>query len=573
MFSKALSNLSRKEISAISSQYPKSSTCKDKVNWVKANTQAAGLLQDVGELPIENATRDIIVPNSELRTFVFQWLDLPLSTDISPKLTFTLAILREYDRSNLLEYLDFEFIAALLCRSVPVIDILEPVILPLRNLLDSQIDADRIDYIFRDSLLTIGSIGNPLLVIESISQYETDTILVSNPAHVGAALMARNHLYRSVYLDTRRRLMEQSLRNVIAYYHANKEDLAPASSDSDFPTGEIGINQLKRIDDSSVDHLIAALMPLITNGSLPDSVARALSTLSQDPAATFDSVWVSHTTETAPLSISGFPNSILADNQGDYSRANAELNGKVLVGGEHFSATDGTAQPITEWIPELAAGQPSSTPPILAFIPRDLDTRSRRIVEEAQTTGALYYHLHRLIREQNLIYEPDTRMTSGFTGNPIHISWTWADLEIVREIISELYRRRRRYYLLLEPFDGFGSSTRENSRQLILTAPSLLFLVSGAYLQRRADLPNGNIAAELTATHELKIQGKLPPTSVLALDDWKSVHDNFPWDYIGRYNNPPFTGLPARNCSRDELRSLVGSAIEVLDGAAHLEAK
>jgi HD superfamily phosphohydrolase len=526
-----------------------------------AHVQAAALLQDAGELPYENSLRGLYRPDEALKNLVGNWIAIDSGSHLDDKEVFTLALIRDLSRRKLLTELDPGLIAMIACRKISGDLTSNTVIRRMRNILDSPIDADRIDYVYRDALLTIGAIGNPGQVVNAIETYGDSNVVVTNPAHVGALLMARNYLYRSVYLDPPRRLREQALRQVFRHVVVTKSTDPRPWELTPLP-GDITIEQFLALDDSAIASAVGQLAVSASLATLPENVQRALNTLRDEANSRYESVWVS------PVDVGDYdekrkvPEGIVADPRDDYIRVGASNLDFIHVAAEHFYGSDD--QKITSWIPELAAPDSlATTASILAFVPLDMDGRTRRSYEKAWDDGSLYTSLKRQLMEEELSVPADTRKLSDFSGEAIHISFCWADVDEVKRVVRHLHMLRRRYYLLLDPFDGIGASTRKNSKTVIQTAPRLLIVASGNYVKRALDDPNGNIAVELDACHELSVTGKLPAHVVLSIDDWKFVKDKFPWRRIGE-SEEPFFGKDIRLCSEQELKDLMAKVVDVL---------
>ena len=132
-------------------------------------------------------------------------------------------------------------------------------------------------------------------------------------------------------------------------------------------------------------------------------------------------------------------------------------------------------------------------------------------------------------------------------------------------MVRILHERKRQYYLLLDPFEGLGSTPKQNSQELIAQAPTILICLSDAYVSRYSDFPNGNIGAEIEAYHKRVAASAEPPTAIVAIDDWKSIAERFQWSLVG-LDAAPYFGPSVSECDAAQLSTLVDEIIKVLDG-------
>lgn len=548
------------QIEEIFADYPSPGAASGGRLALKAHVQVAALLQDIGELPFENSLKGLYRPNDELRDSLSDW-DLG-TVEPDSKMMFTLACVRVLDQAGAFTLLNSELVVLLISKALTWTGADIPLVGRLRNILDSPLDADRIDYVFRDALLTIGAIGNPGQLVDSIRTYERDHVVISNPAHAGALLMTRNYLYRSVYLDPTKRLKERALHQLLV--EIANSDKMKASWVPAVPPGEVSLSSFLSLDDVSVLASVEALRSLT---GVTEAARFAMNTLRGESRSSYKSLWVAPNSTTIAPATSRLPAGILVDTRDDYLRLGSVPTEFFRVDSEYFAG--GTAdQTIAAWIPEIVATELAPAPSsILTFIPTDLAGPSRRAFEAARDNGSLFSILRRKVMEDELALPGDTRSTKGFTGPAIHISWCWKDLDAVRAFVKVLFDMRRQYYLLLDPFEGLAAPTKVNSVDLISKAPLLLIFSSDAYLSRRESEPNGNIEAELLACHERVLKGPPLPTVVLAIDDWKRTAKGFPWSMIGM-GAPPYLGKAVLDCNPKELLELVGDAVSLLDTGA-----
>src|SRR6185437_8424586 len=80
---------------------------------------------------------------------------------------------------------------------------------------DGTIDADRLDYVFRDALLTIGSVSRAETVLNSIVRYENDHVVVDDPRPAADFLSTRARLWTFVYTSPDVRFRQALLKSFL----------------------------------------------------------------------------------------------------------------------------------------------------------------------------------------------------------------------------------------------------------------------------------------------------------------------------------------------------------------------
>ena len=95
---------------------------------------------------------------------------------------------------------------------------------PLRHMTDGAVDADRLDYVFRDAHHTIGSLGIVDSVIDTVLSYDEHGPIFSDFGPVANFLVTRARLYATVYLSSANRFRVQLL--ITALRGIQKDDKA-----------------------------------------------------------------------------------------------------------------------------------------------------------------------------------------------------------------------------------------------------------------------------------------------------------------------------------------------------------
>lgn len=527
----------------------------------------AALLQDVGELPCGQTTKHVFRPSDETRKNVEAESGLN-TVDWSPKMVFTVASLHLLAAKNWLDGYDVGFLTYLITgRSPATPDKLEATS-PLLHMLNGAIDADRLDYVFRDAHHTIGSLGTPHAVIGTIIEYDALGPIVSDPTPATSFFATRAVLYSSVYHSPANRLRVHLL---LALLRGALVKERPRSALYEILRGpELTIEDFLELDDVS-------LTAGITHLSRDKRATRQLSPRAQSALALlvdsypqYEYAWLPPTEVKgdAPKKFEA-PPTLFYDTFLDQRHRSLYDPGSVRVQSDALRYMD---QPLpledcSGLLSVVPTGRDSMLPmhdSILLFLPRR---------EEA---GELWKK-YRTLRESGWLYNQlvahdplgpfdvpaDTRRQPGYTGKNMFISYAWQDVEIVKMLLRELERRRRHYYLLLPGYVGLGDTAANNSERAVKEADAVLIVASTQYVSRYTSAPGGNIAREWRTIRDRRVRGDVVPVAVVSVDDYRQI-DTLPWDNLD-FTGVPYVGEPLRWAGPDEINAAVDAALEAVD--------
>lgn len=543
------------ELSVMAKDHPRLGQFDSLAEGFLAHVRLAAACQDLGELPYESAIVGLYEPADSMLEGISDWLPDDFQT-LSSKQIFTLAMLVDLASSmHDASLYDMRLVAALLYKKMRWFDHYGPLISVASNILDSPLDADRIDYVFRDALVTVGPLGSSSQVIDSLVRYDERSVLIDQPSHIAAFLMHRNHLYRSVYLHPLKRLHERALRLVMAEIGA--KDSFDRLINVPKP-GQINLAEFLELTDDRISATLEAISSHSHTRRSGGRLRQALETLNGEDSNGYEGVWVAPDSHAGP--VVSLPSGVLVDARQDYARVGTIDLDFFRVNADQF-VSEGTSPSISSWIPELSAAQSDPSPAsILAFLPRKLDSRSADILTKARKQGSLYVSLREKLLSEELAVPSDTSRLKSFTGPTVTISWCWEDLKLVRRCVRVLYAAKIRYRLLLDPYDGLGVTPRKNSADLIRSAEVVLVLASPAYIRRSMDAPTGNISEELFAIHTRKATGPALPVLVVPLDEMTEVRTNFPWLAIDE-REATYLGKSVADSNDEELKALMHEAM------------
>ena len=175
---------------------------RDIGDFIHCHLLLAALYQDVGELPFQKVTSHFFHPADNEVAQLQNRLVNTKPANWSGKNVFSLRALlhdaeTQGDLTNALNIYSLDFLAFLITGDGYPNGTM--YLGALRQMVDGGIDADRLDYVYRDASVTIGSLSRPTTVLESISAYRSDHVVVSDPRPVVDFLSTRMRLWTFVY--------------------------------------------------------------------------------------------------------------------------------------------------------------------------------------------------------------------------------------------------------------------------------------------------------------------------------------------------------------------------------------
>lgn len=540
----------------------------DARDMIHCHLLLAALYQDTGELPFQKVSSLHFVPVEAEVKLLADELPGAKPRHWTGKNVFSLlSLLNDFRNDGLKSGFagyDREFLAYLITGDGAPAG--TTAISALLQLIDGVVDADRLDYVYRDASVTIGSLSRPSTVLESVVGYGPGRVIVNDPRPVTDFLSTRMRLWTFVYSSADVRFRQALLKTVLdGRWDSEKTEAAFTQTESDLDP-ELPHKKFMTLDDISLMERIekldaASLAPyrhhartLLLSGTLDyecrvlkrgdgDALARA-NAPKELPAQMFfdllsdhghhqlyrvDSVFVRQ----------GLTSKIadavrLEESAGAFSPLFTGKNSAVLVQNGYY-----------------------------VFLPRERQERRWQEIEQAIATGTLF-PLVNWEEARRGIPPTDTRKAADFNpGKAVSISYCSEDFPIVVRIVRELHRRKRRYRLFLRPFDGTGATPAENSEELVKDAEAVLPVVSTSYL-KRAVIGKTYIAIEVRAMHDRAKDIPIIPLGVDRRSELQQV-ENWDWGQMNEswHGNPPVLSedLPLRNSSEETLRSQLTEAL------------
>jgi HD superfamily phosphohydrolase len=546
-------------------------TFDDERNMVHCHLLLAALYQDTGELPFQKVSSSHFAPVEQDVSQLVNALPHAKPRRWSGKKVLSLLSLwndfRDPEIKGGFDGYSLEFLAYLIAGDGAPQG--AHAIAALLQMVDGVLDADRLDYVYRDASVTIGSLSRPSTVLESVVAYEPGRVIVNDARPVADLLSTRMRLWTFVYSSADVRFRQALLKTVLdGLWDSERAEKAFEACDLD---PELPYDKFLKLDDISLMDRIerlpsSPLRPcrrqaqlLLLRGTLDYecrvlrrtgdvSTAAASKEADELPADMFFDLLWDH----------GHHQLYRADSVFVRQRLTSRISDAVRLeeGAGAFS-------------PLFTAGNSAILvrDGYYVFLPRERHGGHWPQVEPAIADGTL----HSWVKMENArrgVPPTDTRNASGFgLQKAVCISYCSSDFPLVVRIVRELHRRKRRYRLFLRPFDGTGETPAKNSQDLVTSADAVIAVVSCEYLRRATD-GNNLISIEVRQMHDrardipVVAVGVDPRSALDAVPRWAWAQMNEDW---GRDAVVVSEDLPLREASEDVLRLAIDEALRAID--------
>lgn len=539
-------------------------------NMVHCHLLLVALYQDVGELPFQKVTSLFFSPVESDVNRLANAFPSAKPREWSAKNIFSvLSYLDDVADTNIKDGFadyDIDFLVYLLTRDNAPTG--SDTIRTLQQMVDAVIDADRLDYVYRDAAATIGSLSRPDAVLESVVRYECDHVIVNDPRPVTDFLSTRMRLWTFVYSSADARFRQVLLKTVLDGRWDRKETeeaFKQCDLDPELPFAffrQLNDNSLMerigRLHTEHLEHYRRYARDLLLHGTLGYE-CRVLKRGNLDMVESASKLRL--------------PDELFFDLLSDHGRHQLYRPDSVRV-----------KQALTSRVAETVRLEDSAG----AFSPLFSDSNSPLLVPDGyyvflpphwEKRGGAWNLVHEAIRNNTLfplvVWEdarrslgcPSDTCTNGFEGRAIGISYCARDYPVVVRIVRELFDRKRRYRIFLRPFDGTGDTSLRNSKELVKSSEAVLAVVSVEYLQRALE-GNTCISAEVGAMHE---RAKDIPVVPIGVDERRKLNAVPNWNWGNM--NEAWRGeeavisndLPLRTATAETLRAAIDEALRKIE--------
>jgi HD superfamily phosphohydrolase len=526
---------------------------------IKKHLLLAGLLQDIGELPFAQATQGLIKPNAKAKEYVDNAIG-DGEIKLNDKDIFTIGAI--YSSSGLKERLDelkinFYFLVFLItgheahdnknkaneCSA-------------LLHMVDGDVDADRLDYVFRDGHHTYGYSGSPNLVISSLISYDKNGPVFDDPGPISEYFLKRGHLWTTVYLAPENRFKNILLKTFLKEYLGS-----PTLATNKHLIAEMSLEQFEHFDDVR----LFSELNNIKHNQKSELTPRCNKTLELllEPKDKYEWSWLPSLRATSQIKNIKLPDEVFYDTFSNYREHNLFRPQSIRIKAAKY---DKIGEPLYLEDCSGAFGSLSNTgwvtlPKkncILVFSP---EKKGKGKAWDNYTSSfknnSLYdlIYLHENGTPESLPF--DTWNDKNFTGKKIFISYAFADRNEVDKIVHWLHKEKRKYKLVRDPEQGTGTTPFQNSIRGISEGEVILMVASSNYIERNNG--GGNVQAEICEMIRLN-KHPFP----LPIDDYTKL-ETLPWSHLGFKGTPVSSDL--RILSIQEYEKFVKEVLKEIDSA------
>jgi HD superfamily phosphohydrolase len=512
------------EFKAISDDVEKCFSIKGTTE-IKKHLLLAGLLQDIGELPFAQATQGLIKPNQDTIKNVYNDIG-DGDRELDDKDIFTIGAIFHSDIKKHLDELNINLlflvflitgheskdakVKATECRA-------------LLHMVDGDVDADRLDYVFRDGHHTYGYAGNPNLVISSLECYDKDGPVFNDPGPISEYFLKRGHLWTTVYLAPENRFKNILLKTVLKEYFRSTS--IPAN---EHLKSQMSLEEFKYFDDIKLFYELNKIQfNHVAVGALTERGRKTLEILLQ-PKEKYEWFWLPSVSAAKEIQNTELPLDVFYDTFSNYREHNLFSSKHIRIRAAKYEKL---GEPLFLEDCSGAFGSLSNTvwvtlPKkncILIFTPvKKGSGKAWSNFTEAFNNNSLYelIYFNENGKPESVPY--DTWDNSEFKGKRIFISYAFLDRNEVNKIVFWLHKMKRKYRLVRDLEQGTGTTTSQNSIRGIEEGEAIIMIASTNYIERYNN--GGNVSREINAM--IRLQKKPFPLPIDSFDKLTTL----PWE-------------------------------------------
>jgi HD superfamily phosphohydrolase len=536
---------------------------------IRCHLLLAALYQDCGELPFQKVTSLYFRPHPNELNSLQSKVSTAKPESWKTKDVFTIRALSEDMKDADLRSYDLNFLAFLISGDYC------PLTSPLqmfRQMTDGPIDADRLDYVFRDALLTIGSVSRAEVVLNSIVRYGTDHVVVDDPRPAADFLSTRVRLWTFVYTSPDVRFRQTLLKSLLQAGFATEEG-REVFRQVGFKS-EVTLADFLILDDHSMLQRIRAVREHKEFGNLAEIGRNAcealLKTVTDYECRILPKPQSS--TKTVNARLQALPNDLFFDLLLDHEEEHKLYSPKSVRVEQSLTkdlASSGGPPPLEECCGAVGPiflkdnRAPLVRDSFFLFRPKQRGNEWEA-VDRAIQMQTLFEAIDREDIRREIDALSDTWEDVHYTGRKVAISCAFEDRPTIVRIIRELQRQKQCYRVLLDSLLGMGNTALDNSRNLIRDSEGVFVIASRAYINKAIKRPNENIAAEVQEISAKHISNGIPIV-ILPVDSYENLKDVHDWSW-SRLNpqwvsGPPILPGPLRHAGETRLRDVIKAAI------------
>jgi HD superfamily phosphohydrolase len=545
----------------------------------------AALLEDVGELPFAKATELGFLPHPADRVVV-ETATRCRTGSWGSKEFFTMALINRAIQADkdLAQDLNIELLALLITKNMPGGGAIPPALKRLCHLVDGVVDADRLDYVFRDAYHTGGTYGSPSAVIQSLLFYDDIGPVFSDPEPVGGFLTAYANLWSTVYFSPQNRFRVVVLATLLQQIRRNPE-LAETTKLATVLNEGMRVHEFLQFDDRWLFERIGSLRDSQSGRKLVRVDATLKILLDEEDRPDYDALWVVPGTKSgaAPSPDELFHGQFFFDtffNAHEHTLYSAEK--PIRIRSALYSADNSELSlercegPFARLL-DVKWTFTKRKDGTLVFFPADHSRKNLATINKVTTLRAFDTAMCNTDPLQRA-YPSDARREE-FHPPALFISYATIDAPFLDRICEQLFHRQQRYQYLPSDDCTASAPTRTASIKMARAAEAALVLLSETYLahyQNGARTHDGNIWEEVKVLVERAKHERLQ-IRFLSVDDYTDLKPRlgtFPLAQLTGQNRKRFTptkipslGKSVRNATAAEIAKMVSMILEGLHSA------
>jgi len=540
------------EFKAISADVEKCFEIKGETE-IRKHLLLAGLLQDIGELPFAQATQGIIKPNENTIKKVYRDIG-DGKRELDDKNIFTIGAIFHSDVKEHLEGLgiSFSFLVFLITGHEAKGATEADESRALLHMVDGDVDADRLDYVFRDGHHTYGYGGNPNHVISSLIGYDKDGPIFNDPGPISEYFLKRGHLWTSVYLIPENRFKNNLLKSFLIEYfktHTINQHLKQ----------EISLEEFADFHDISLFYELNKIKfdrSFMT--AFSDKGKMAINTLLQ-PKEKYEWFWLPPIKASTNIANAELPDDVFYDTFANYNRHNLFTTKHIRISSPQYEKLGDTV-----YLEECSGAFNKTawfTLPrencFLVFKPvKNGSGQAWQNFLKAEKDKSLY---ELIVYNENSLPQSlpfDTWEDTKFTGKKIFISYATTDLAMVNKIVHCLHKASRKYRIIRDPDNNQGSTFYDDSIAGITDSEAILMIASTNYYSKYQTTSYvRDEVNKMIAEHYQPIP--------LGIDDFEKVKD-LPWKDLGYINDTP-VAIDLKSADLTKIETSVSAVLRKID--------
>lgn len=530
----------------------------------------AGLLQDIGEVPFAQAIQEFIVPSKNVVDKLKQKCGTSYNGTV--KEVFSLSAIYDEEIFDRLEELNIniDFFIFLITGRILSNSITEQpdVCNSLLNIMNGEVDADRLDYVFRDIHHSYGTKGNAKAIISTIIHYDAEGPVFDDPGPVTEFLLTRGHLWTTVYLNPENRFKTALLNTFFKEVSLSSSTPLKDHFRMILSPDE---NFFKEFDDLRLMNLLMNLLKDVKNSNLDYKLSnKAINALNNllFGVEQYQWYWIPPTPKKQDATNLHLPIEVYYDLFLNYREHNLFSPKRIKIKADKFrklgkyifledcsGAFVGFAQTGWATLPKKKS--------ILVFYPVKFKENDEywKEFKNALAEDTLYAQLEQIgIKANNLELKINTWNEVNDDTPKIFVSFAFEDLKTAKRIATYIKDRGNKVKAIVTTTDGAGTDPTTNSVESVRNSDIVLLVISNNYYQKLEDR-RSHVSEEFWNCSALKKQVILLPIQK------KEIIKNldFPWEKLEGINGCPNAPLNVEEAEREELFEYIESALNRLD--------